>query len=90
MSEIIHVKTQSGFEADINSDALDDMELLEDLSRMDAGEQWLAARVILRLLGGEQKAKLYNFCRDSQTRRVPIGKVSALLQELFAAPELKK
>ena len=36
MSEIIHVKTQSGFEADINSDALDDMELLEDLSRMDA------------------------------------------------------
>ena len=47
--EIIHVKTQSGFEADINADALDDMELLEDLSRMDAGEQWLAARVILRL-----------------------------------------
>lgn len=90
MSEIIHVKTQSGFEADINSDALDDMELLEDLSRMDAGEQWLAARVILRLLGGEQKKKLYDFCRDPYTRRVPIGKVSALLQELFAAPELKK
>ena len=88
--EIIHVKTQSGFEADINADALDDMELLEDLSRMDAGEQWLAARVILRLLGGEQKKKLYDVCRDPHTRRVPIGKVSALLQELFAAPELKK
>ena len=86
----ITVKTKSGFEAVIDVEALDDMELLEDLSRMDAGEQWLAARVILRLLGGEQKKKLYDFCRDPQTRRVPIGKVSALLQELFAAPELKK
>ena len=86
----ITVKTKSGFEAVIDVEALDDMELLEDLARMDAGEQWLAARVVMRLLGAEQKKALYDFCRDPQTRRVPIGKVSALLQELFAAPELKK
>lgn len=86
----IHVKTVSGFEAEISLEALDDMELLEDLSRMDAGEQWLAARVVTRLLGAEQKKALYEFCRDPHTRRVSVTKVASVLSELFMAPELKK
>lgn len=86
----ILVKTESGFEARIDANALDDMELLEDLARMDAGEQWLAARVIVRLLGPEQKKALYNFCRDPETKRVSVTRVSEVLSELFANPELKK
>lgn len=86
----IHVKTTSGFEAEISVDALDDMELLEDLSRMDAGEQWLAARVVVRLLGPAQKKALYEFCRDPETKRVSVTRVSEVLSELFTAPELKK
>ena len=86
----IHVKTKAGFEAEIDVNALDDMELLEDLARMDAGEQWLAARVVLRLLGADQKKKLYDFCRDPDTHRVSVAKVAEVLSDLFAAPELKK
>lgn len=90
MERYISVKTKSGFAAEISVDALDDMELLDDLARMDAGEQWLAARVVLRLLGSDQKTKLYDFCRDPETHRVPTSKVAEILQELFTAPELKK
>lgn len=86
----ITVKTKSGFEAVIDVEALDDMELLEDLARMDAGEQWLAARVVVRLLGAEQKKVLYDFCRDPQTKRVSVTKVAEVLSELFTSKDLKK
>lgn len=86
----IHVKTKAGFEAEIDVNALDDMELLEDLARMDAGEQWLAARVVMRLLGAEQKKALYDFCRDPQTKRVSVTKVAEVLSELFTSKDLKK
>lgn len=86
----ITVKTKSGFEAIIDVEALDDMELLEDLARMDAGEQWLAARVVMRLLGAEQKKALYEFCRDPKTKRVSVTKVAEVLSELFTSKDLKK
>jgi len=86
----IEIKTKSGFEAVIDPAALDDMELLEDMSRMDAGEEWLAARVVTRLLGAEQKRKLYEFCRNPETGRVSVTKVSEVLMELFSSEALKK
>lgn len=86
----IEVKTKSGFEAVIDPAALDDMELLEDMARMDAGEEWLAARVVTRLLGAEQKRKLYEFCRNPETGRVSVTKVSEVLMELFSSEALKK
>jgi hypothetical protein len=86
----IEIKTKSGFEAVIDPAALDDMELLEDMSRMDAGEEWLAARVVARLLGAEQKRKLYEFCRNPETGRVSVTKVSEVLMELFSSEALKK
>ena len=88
--EGIHIKTESGFEAVIDPAALDDMELLEDMARMDAGEEWLAARVVTRLLGAEQKKALYEFCRNPETGRVSVSKVSEVLGELFASDEIKK
>lgn len=86
----IRVTTASGFEAVIDPAALDDMKLLEDLARMDAGEEWLAARVIYRLLGPAQKEALYEFCLDPETGRVPYTKVSEVLGELFTSEILKK
>lgn len=88
--ERIEIKTKSGFEAAIDPAALDDMELLEDMARMDAGEEWLAARVVTRLLGAEQKRKLYEFCRNPETGRVSVTKVSEVLMELFSSEALKK
>lgn len=88
--EGIHIKTKGGFEVIIDPAALDDMELLEDMARMDAGEEWLAARVVSRLLGPAQKKALYEFCRDPETGRVPYTKVSEVLGELFTSEILKK
>lgn len=88
--EGIHIKTKGGLEVIIDPAALDDMELLEDMSRMDAGEEWLAARVVTRLLGAEQKRKLYEFCRNPETGRVSVTKVSEVLMELFSSEALKK
>lgn len=86
----IEIKTKSGFEAVIDPAALDDMELLEDMARMDAGEEWLAARVVTRLLGFAQKKRLYEFCRNPETGRVSVTKVSEVLMELFSSEALKK
>lgn len=86
----ITVRARNGFTAVISPDALDDMELLEDLARMDAGEEWLCARVVARLLGAEQKKALYEYCRDPETKRVSVTAVAGVLKDLFAAPELKK
>lgn len=88
--EAITVTTASGFTADITPDALDDIELVEDLARLDSGDYLAVSSALRRLLGEKQKKKLYDFCRDPETGRSSMTKVSAVLFELFSAPELKK
>lgn len=86
----IHIKTASGFEADISPYATDDIRLLDDLNSLDNGDYGAVSRVLSRLLGEEQKEALYNFCYDPEKGRTTITKVSAVLMEIFTTPELKK
>ena len=51
-------KTSSGFEYELNEEALDDYELLEDLCEMDAGNMSKMSSVMNRLIGAEQKERL--------------------------------
>lgn len=88
--ELITVTTPSGFTAEISQGAVDDIELLEDLSRIDNGDLLAVSSALRRLLGEKQKKALYDFCRDPQTGRSSITKVSTIMMELFTAPELKK
>jgi len=88
--EIIHVKTASGFEADIRTDALDDFELIEDLARIDKGDLLAVSSALSRLLGEEQKKKLLEFCRDPKTKISSFTRVSSVLMELFTSEDLKK
>lgn len=56
-------KTQSGFEFSIEKDCLDNMELLDELAEIDAGNVAAISRASTLLLGKEQKKSLYKHLR---------------------------
>lgn len=64
-------KTRTGFEFSIEDDWFDDMELMDDLVEADKGNTLSVISACKRLLGSEQKSKLYEHCRDEK------GKVRA-------------
>ena len=74
--------TSSGFDWKIEEDALDDMELLDALSEIDAGKLDSVSAACLHLLGKEQRAALYNHRRDEKGR-VRISAVSDELGEIL-------
>lgn len=82
MENKIMIMTPSGFECMLDKDALDDMELLEKLIEMDKGNT-LVLPEVLEMLLGEEKKKLYDFCR-SETGRVPASRVAQVVAEIFA------
>jgi hypothetical protein len=88
--EYITVTTPSGFTAEIDQTAVDDIELVEDLSRLDQGDLLAVSSALKRLLGEKQKKALYDFCRDPETGRASLTKVSQVMMELFTSEELKK
>lgn len=88
--DFITVTTPSGFTAEIDQTAVDDIELLEDLSRLDQGDLLAVSSALKRLLGEKQKKALYDFCRDPETGRASLTKVSQVMMELFTSEELKK
>lgn len=88
--DFITVTTPSGFTAEIDQTAVDDIELVEDLSRLDQGDLLAVSSALKRLLGEKQKKALYDFCRDPETGRASLTKVSQVMMELFTSEELKK
>lgn len=76
-------KTESGFKFVIDETDLDDMEFIELLA--DAQEDALKfPKVVERLLGKEQKAKLYDHVR-TESGRVPVGAISNAVTEIMVA-----
>lgn len=82
--------TKSGFEYEIDADALDDMELLEELAELDKGNVGPLADVIVSLLGEKQKKSLYEFCRDKKSGRVKATKVIRVLNEIMQQAQTTK
>jgi len=76
--------TSSGFNWQIEEDALDDMELLDALSEIDSGKLDSVSAACLHLLGKEQRAALYDHRRDERGR-VRISDVSNELGEILLA-----
>lgn len=62
--------TSSGFEYEIEDEALDDMELLDALVDMDEGSTSSYRYAIKALLGEEQRKALYEHVRNKKTGRV--------------------
>lgn len=76
-----HIMTSTGFECDVDSAALNDMELLDELVAMDRGDISVYGSVLHRLLGAGGKALLYDHVRVDG--RVPIDAVSNEIAEIF-------
>lgn len=74
--------TKSGFEFEIDTEAVD-MELLDMIGDMDDNPA-LLGKVLGKLLGKEQKARLYDHVRDEKGH-VPPAAVADALAEMFSA-----
>lgn len=65
---MIKVTTKSGFTAEISEAALDDMELLDAVARLEDGDVYVLGGVCERLLGKEQRTRLYEHLRGKDGR----------------------
>ena len=74
-------KTSTGFEFEINEAELDDMEFLDALAEVEENPLTFS-KVCQKLLGTEQKKRLYNHLRD-KNGKVPIAKVSEAVEEIM-------
>lgn len=75
------IRTTSGFECTVDSAALNDMELLDELVAMDRGDITVYGSVLRRLLGDDGKTRLYDHVRVDG--RVPIDAISKEIAEIF-------
>jgi hypothetical protein len=77
-------KTESGFAFEIDEAALDDMELVDDLVEMSRGNNAALLSVLERLLGKEQKKRLYEHERG-ENGRVSKAKIMQDVTDIFVA-----
>jgi len=83
-----HIETATGFVCEIEEEAIDDIELLENLSRLDRGEVACLPDAVRQLLGEEQRKALYEHLRVNG--RVSVKAVAEALGEIFAGLSSKK
>ena len=83
------VKTTTGFECEINTEAMNDMEILELVVRIDEGDALAYSPFLTKLLGKENKARLYDHVREADGR-VPIEKVAVEVGEILEQAGEKK
>lgn len=74
-------KTAAGFEYFFEPDVMNDMEFLESLTEVDENPVKLPG-LISKVLGEEQKRKLYDYYRN-ESGRVPVDAVSAAFVEIL-------
>lgn len=77
--------TSTGFKYEIRDDALNDWELVEDLSAIEQGDSSAIVRSLYRLLGKEQMTALKEHCRDKETGIVKITDIAKEQQEIMTA-----
>lgn len=80
---VIKGKTESGFEYEIDSIVVDDMEFIDMLVESMDDNPLAFSVLCTKLLGADQKKALYNHLRTDG--RVPIESVSAAIADIFKA-----
>lgn len=76
-------KTSSGFEFEIDSNVMDDMELVDALADTMNDNPLSFSIVCTKLFGVEQKKRLYNHLRKDG--RVPLEAISNEIADVFKA-----
>ena len=82
-------KTSTGFSFAMADDVFDDMELLEALTDIDKGNAAALPDVVKRILGEDQKKKLYDHCRD-ESGKVPISRIGQEISDMFMQSDKAK
>ena len=82
--ETVHVKTPSGYEADIDKAALDDYELTEIMAEYVGGNGLALPRMVNRVLSPEDRKRLMDHLRG-EDGRVSTDAVSAEFLEIIRA-----
>lgn len=80
---MIEGEIKNGYKFRITDEALDDWELLEDLSKADEGNIGALISAVKRLLGEKGFKDLKAVCRDGQ--RVSSAEMTAAICEIFEA-----
>ena len=75
------IRLENGLNLEIQDNALDNMELVDDLVELDEGNGYAISRVVGRILDKEQKQKLYDHLRVDGV--VQISKVVDCMKEIF-------
>lgn len=76
-----NIRLENGLNIEIQENALNNMELLDDLVDLDEGNGYAISRIVSRILSKEQKKKLYDNLREDGT--VQVSKVVEALKEIF-------
>lgn len=77
-------KTESGFKWEVDEVVLDDMELIDAMAASQGEDPTQISVVIAKILGNDQKKKLYDHVR-AEDGRVPVSKVADIITEIINA-----
>lgn len=75
--------TKTGFHFSLEDDAMDDMELVEELANMQENDLIAITRVVTMVFGPDQKKALYDHLR-TQEGRVKVSTVMDAIKDAFA------
>lgn len=83
MAEMLKGKTAAGFAFEVDPDALNDMELMENIADVGSNPT-LLPKVIRTVLGDDQKKAFYEHYRN-ENGKVPVDVISAAFVEILSA-----
>lgn len=75
------IKLASGLTLSIDEGIMDDMEILDALAELEEGNGAAISKLCIRLLGADEKKKLYDHLRENG--RVKVTSVTAAITEIF-------
>lgn len=75
------ITLECGLSLEIDERILNDMELVDDMAQADDGDPTGLSRLVLRLLGSDQRKALYKQLRTDGI--VPTDKVLEAVKEIF-------
>ena len=82
------MKTRSGFEFDIDTDVLDDMELVDAIAETE--ENPVAFAKVIDIVLGADKKRLYEHIKKTRkTKRVTVTAMSEEIEDIFEALNAK-
>lgn len=74
------IELENGFKCTIDDTVLDDMEFVDLLADCEENPHHIG-KLVLMLLGGENKKALYDHLR--QDGRVPVSKITEAVEQIF-------